>query len=279
MSRLIFSELGTTPSDTDSGASQIYVKDDGKLYIKSGTGAEETVMKWTSGGSTSINYAGGNVGIGTTTPTTGLDVIGGTTISSTGWAVGARANSLVIDNNSGATRFFAVGADATTDGSYTFYTGQTDGGTNTRMTITNAGNVGIGTTAPAGLLHIKHATNSTHLSANHIFGIQTGGISISAVPVAKVWCSASTADTPVVHSSYNVSSVTNPSGSLQQVNFATALANNDYVVVTSCSRSSTRNGDIGVEYFNESTTSVQLQGGNSGSAQELDAISVAIFGE
>ena len=96
---------------------------------------------------------------------------------------------------------------------------------------------------------------------------------------AKVWCSASTADTPVVHSSYNVSSVTNPSGSLQQVNFATALANNDYAVVTSCSRSSTRNGDIGVEYFNESTTSVQLQGGNSGNPLDLDSISVAIFGE
>ena len=114
---------------------------------------------WTTDG-THIYRETGRVGIGTTAPTTGLDVVGGTTISSTGWATGARANSLVIDNNSGATRFFAVGADATTDGSYTFYTGQTDGGTNTRMTITNAGNVGIGTTVPGYKLEVYEATNN-----------------------------------------------------------------------------------------------------------------------
>ncbi len=66
-----------------------------------------------------------------------------------GWGViPYTANSLVLDNNAGESRLFAVGADATTDGSFLFYTGQTDGDANERMRITTAGNVGIGTTGP-----------------------------------------------------------------------------------------------------------------------------------
>ena len=109
-----------------------------------------------------INSTG--LGIGTTSPTTGLEVAGGATISNTGWSSSATANSLVIDNNSGASRFFAVGADATTDGSYLFYTGQTDGGTNERMQISSTGQVGIGGTPTDGPLHIFNAHSGTQRS-------------------------------------------------------------------------------------------------------------------
>jgi hypothetical protein len=57
------------------------------------------------------------------------------------------ANSLVIDNNGGEARFFATGADATTDGSFLFYTGQTDGGANERMRINASGNLMVNTTS------------------------------------------------------------------------------------------------------------------------------------
>lgn len=114
----------------------------------------------------------GLVGIGTTAPTTGLDVVGGTTISGTGWAAGARANSLVLDNNSGASRLFAVGADATTDGSIQLWTGQTDGGGTQRMTISSAGLVGIGTAAPA------HPVDIVAASGARLKVAETGGSNI-----------------------------------------------------------------------------------------------------
>ena len=104
----------------------------------------------------------GKVGIGSESPTTALEVVGGATISSTGWSSSATANSLVVDNNSGVSRFFAVGANASTDGSYEIYTAQTDGGTNKRITISSDGNVGIntGASAPSQILEIKSSSQT-----------------------------------------------------------------------------------------------------------------------
>ena len=84
MSRIIFNQLTTTPSDTDAGSSQLYLKDDGNLYLKNASNTEvalltgaDTTSVWVSGnGAGNINYTGGNVGIGTKSSNGKLTVSG-----------------------------------------------------------------------------------------------------------------------------------------------------------------------------------------------------------
>jgi hypothetical protein len=119
--------------------------------------------------------ANGNVGIGTTSPTTGLVVnsriqVTGNTAPSSGTGLelfydGTGAGSLAFARGTGYIPNFMDGSQLQ------FFTSSSE-----RMRITSAGNVGIGTTSPSSKLTVQDAAN-TYVS--HFSGLnQTNGVSI-----------------------------------------------------------------------------------------------------
>ncbi|MDP3402582.1 MAG: hypothetical protein Q8S35_01335, partial [bacterium] len=116
--------------------------------------------------STRFNFLGGNVGIGTTTPTSKLDVMGSIGISPTsligsglGYAGGGTSASFsTLQLYDGSTGFTTLNNEG-------YGINLQTAGTN-RLTITNAGNVGIGTTTPNAKLQVAHnATYSSDVGA------------------------------------------------------------------------------------------------------------------
>ena len=154
-----------------AGAPSLYFTGDTNTGIYS-PGADQ--VAFSTGGSGKIFIAAdGKLGVLTASPTTALSVAGGISgtgalnISGSGWGVLPYvANSLVIDNNAGETRFFATGANATTKGSFIFYNGETDGGTTAAMVIDTSSRVGIGTTTVDYLLDARGPSGSAIQLAN-----------------------------------------------------------------------------------------------------------------
>jgi hypothetical protein len=123
-------------------------------------------MYFTAGGSTErMRIASdGNVGIGTSSPTQKLSVAAAAALMDITSTTGTNFNGLELKNTSGS---FYIGQDSSAGGFYgagaygralystgaypmVFFTNATE-----RMRITSAGNVGIGTSTPAGALDIK----------------------------------------------------------------------------------------------------------------------------
>ncbi len=134
-------------------------------YTPQASGAVSS--QWTTSGTT-INYAGGNVGIGTVNPTTPLYVEGSQTL--TGWLF--MSGGHIVMNNDASIRFKnaantenrdvmrmnsvnTLEITNNTDGNGGDIRFQTLGGGNESLRITSAGTVGIGTTTPVTKLSVS----------------------------------------------------------------------------------------------------------------------------
>jgi hypothetical protein len=94
----------------------------------------------------------GNVGIGTASPTDRLTISGGG-LAITGNITGATtaANSLVMDNSGGSSRYYSIGASVSTFGNYVFNASKSGGspGVVTACIIDQAAGVLLGSTSTA----------------------------------------------------------------------------------------------------------------------------------
>ena len=123
-----------------------------------GTATANSVAKFTAAcaiQNSAITEAGGNVGIGTTAPIRALDIEGGTNTSVLVRGPGTHNVQLTGDSSSGRLGQDLNGFFFSSDTNGKAIKFLTDNGTlNEWMRITSAGNVGIGTTAPAAKLEI-----------------------------------------------------------------------------------------------------------------------------
>jgi len=129
----------TTPLVTNAGTVAI-----------SATGAN-IVTASTNGSERMRITSAGNVGIGTSSPAALLDVQkNGDNIARFGDSFGNNT-ALIIENVSGTAKIkYAQASDGAGNKTLAFFSGTTE-----RMRIDSAGNVGIGTTAPARALHVS----------------------------------------------------------------------------------------------------------------------------
>jgi hypothetical protein len=149
------------------------------LLTLQGTSSMASLLNITSSTGTSVLYVSnnGNVGIGTTSPISKLDVWGNLNVatSSTPTLFVSPANSFVgINTTTSASTFTIQGTGAINPFTIASSTGST------LFTITPSGNVGIGTTTPSYDLHLFKAGN-VNLTVESS-GVANPGVSIIADP-------------------------------------------------------------------------------------------------
>lgn len=146
--------------NTDSGTRAFIgsdAQDDGYLYLYDGSDNLKTAFR--TDGNDSYIAGGGNVGIGTSSPTTRLDVRGGVNNAHATFT-GQASRGLVISTANTLSNDDGVvyNAQTASSGKHIFQTAGAE-----RMRIDSSGNVGIGSTNPQDLLHINSDTTDARI--------------------------------------------------------------------------------------------------------------------
>lgn len=249
MSRLIFNQLTTTPSDTDAGSSQLYLKDDGNLYLKNASNTEAPLLTGTSpfptvsSGRLDVH---GDVNFGV--DGTGALQQESTTVrfkhTSTGEVhlMTHDGNEDINLNSAGYIQFEAAGTEA--------------------MRIDANNKVGIGTTVPSELLSVAGA--------------------VSATTTAKAWArwdGTGGAHAEVAGATYNVSSIANNGTGDYTVNLTTATGfGNGMCVVGSAGDSNYSGADTNLNFRHDvsSTTTIDVIVATDGGADHSDCDQICL---
>jgi len=157
----------------------------GKLAVNPVAGDANQFVVGSSTRTSFIINPAGNVGISTTTPGAKLTIVDSTTSLSmgtltdapsyfgftTGGAPVSASNYILASNGNGSGNLTLVNNNA---GSVSLRTGNSD-----RLYVTNAGNVGIGTTSPSSLLTIQGGNNITFAPVSPQYQTSTIGTDVS----------------------------------------------------------------------------------------------------
>jgi hypothetical protein len=158
-----FTTTGGAPIrfDTDSSSLRMYSGSSNPMVFQSNYGGPELFSFRYGNDARMVIQQSGNVGIGTTTPSAKLHVLGSDSLS-TSFAAnisGATGTGLVVTNEGNigigtttpSAKLQVLGSDSLS----TSFAANISGATGTGLVVKNNGNIGIGTTSPSELLHLS----------------------------------------------------------------------------------------------------------------------------